>query len=98
MTPRYWVILSAVAFVVMFRCAWNSIPEPRTLTEAPTPTRVSLTVLPTVFASPSPEPPVVLDALPMVTSTRVPPSLTPTVAPATATPTPNTTQKPVQRG
>ena len=90
-----WLLVSG-----LFVFAMCSLPAPRTLTEAPTP-RPAMTVLPTVyvFASSTPSPTVTArELIPMTPSTRVPATPTFTPIPATATPTPNTTQKPVQRG
>ena len=103
MTPRRALSLSILVTVAILVAAYCSIPEPRVLTEAPTPTiRVivlpeqtpTVTTIPFVTTTPTTE---TVDVLPMVTSTRVPTQTsTPTVAPL-APPTPNTTP-PVQRG
>lgn len=97
-----WAILAAVTFVVMFRCAWNSIPEPRTLTEAPTP-RPGMTVLPsqTPYQFPTMVPTrtvtpqeAILLGTSLPTRTRTP------MPAATVTPVPTSTpdKTPVQRG
>jgi hypothetical protein len=98
------LVLALVAGVCTFKPA-PVVPE----APAPTVTRVPMTVLPTLTPtaqsaellppkpSKTPQPPIVLDALPMVTSTAVPPTETPT---PTATPTvvPTPDRPPLQRG
>ena len=89
-----WLVFAGI--LVLADCLLK--PAPVTFTEAPTPTRAPVTVLPTattfVYSAPTREV-VVLDQLPLrPTSTRVPATLTP--AP-TATPTINPTP-PTQKG
>jgi hypothetical protein len=101
MTPRRLMACSMLLTALILWTGFCVFPPPtRTFTEAPTPTRLPMTVLPTVYAFPSmtPSPTVTArELLPM--GTRVPTRTVtpvPTTAPPTETPVP--VRSPIQRG
>lgn len=111
MKQRHPLLILGLGWVlfVLTIIAGDCLLKPAPVTVEATPTRVPMTVLPEATPTAqsalllpmkptkTPQPPIILDALPMVTSTRVPPTPTPTVEP-TRTPEPTPDRPAVQRG